>query len=198
MEDSVVVSRRSLAVLLLAGIVAMGATITCQKVVVKGETFWIASAAEPAETPGSPGVVVTDARLIEQFGGAGFSLNQAGYTRLRAPGPDVQPDAILILVAGFGGGGNNFKILAEELVPKVKVDHGLDLEIWLFQRRTNQLEDREGGVLAIQLHDPQVALDWYYGGELGLALHPFLNRRARLPSSERPPWCTGLLLPQSP
>jgi pimeloyl-ACP methyl ester carboxylesterase len=173
-----VLSRHSLIPLLLTGIAATGATITCQKVVLKGETFWIASAAEPAESPGSPGVVVTDPRLIEQFGGAGFSLNRAGYTRLRAPGPDVQPDAILILVAGFGGGANNFKVLAEELVPKLKADHGLELEVWLFQRRTNQLEDREGAVLAIQLGDPQIALDWYYGGELGLTLHPFLTRRA--------------------
>jgi hypothetical protein len=147
-----------------------------------GETFDIPSAAEPAETPGSPGVVVTKPELITQFGGAGFSLNNARYTRWRARGPAQTPDAIVIMVAGFGGGANNFKLMAEDLIPRVLEDHGLILEVWGFHRRTNQLEDREGIVIAQAEGDPLIALDWYYGDDLGLSLHPALvagpNRRA--------------------
>jgi len=149
---------------------------------VSGETFDVASPAEPAETPGSPGVVVTHPDLITQFGGAGFSLNNTRYTRWRLAGPVQTPDAIFVAVAGFGGGANNFKIMAEDLIPRILADHGLILEVWGFHRRTNQLEDREGAVIATALKDPQIALDWYYGDDLGIPLHPELvagpNRRA--------------------
>jgi len=149
---------------------------------VSGETFDIPSPAEPAETPGSPGVVVANPDLITQFGGPNFSLNNARYTRWRLRGPEQAPDAILILVAGFGGGANNFKVMAENLIPRVLADHDLIIEVWGFHRRTDQLEDREGVLIATGLRDPLVALDWYYGDDLGLALHPALvagpNRRA--------------------
>jgi pimeloyl-ACP methyl ester carboxylesterase len=145
-------------------------------------TVDLPSAAEPAETPGTPGVVVTNPNLITQFGGADFSLNSVRYTRWRSQRWVWRPDAIVILVAGFGGGANNFKILAEDLIPRMKEDHGLDIEVWGFHRRSNQLEDREGVLIADDLDDPLVALDWYYGAELGLTLHPALaagpNRRA--------------------
>jgi hypothetical protein len=146
------------------------------------DTVDIPSTAEPPNTPGTAGVVVTNPNLITQFGGAGFDLNNARYTRWRARGPAQTPDAILVVVAGFGGDANNFKILAENLIPRVLADHGLVLEVWGFQRRSNQLEDRAGVLIAQSLADPLVALDWYYGAELTLALHPALvagpNRRA--------------------
>jgi hypothetical protein len=146
------------------------------------ETLDIASTAEPAETPGTSGVVVTNPNLLTQFGGPSFDLNNARYTRWRARGPEQTPDAILVVIAGFGGDANNFKILAENLIPKILDEHDLVLEVWGFQRRSNQLEDREGMLIAQELGDAQVALDWYYGGPLGLVLHPALvagpNRRA--------------------
>jgi pimeloyl-ACP methyl ester carboxylesterase len=149
---------------------------------VVGDLFIVPSSAEPAETPGSPGVVVSNPELIEQFGGASFSLNNVWYTRWRMAGTTDAPDAILIAIAGFGGDANNFKIMAEDLIPKVLTDHGLLIELWGFHRRSNQLEDRAGSILADALGDPLVALDWYYGDDLGLALHPALvagpNRRA--------------------
>ncbi len=142
----------------------------------------IPSTAEPAETPGTSGVVVTNPNLITQFGGAGFDLNTATYTRWRARGGPDTPEAIVILVAGFGGGANNFKVMAEDLIPRVRADHGLEIEVWGFSRRTNQLEDREGALIGQNLNDAQVALDWYYGDDLGIPLNPALvagpNRRA--------------------
>ncbi len=149
--------------------------------VLRGEKVWLASSARPAQTPGTPGVVPTDPKLLTQFGGPGFDLNRAGYTRWRLRGPDVQPDAILVLVAGFGGGSNNFKILTENLVTRLAEDRGFNLEVWGFNRRTDLLEDRAGAFLADALGDPLVALDWYYGGSMGLPLSPALaglGRRA--------------------
>jgi pimeloyl-ACP methyl ester carboxylesterase len=143
-------------------------------------TVDVPSAAAPAHTPGSTGVTVTNPKLITQMGSASFSLNNARYTTFRAHAPGVTPDAVLILVPGFEGGAMDFKILAENLIPRAAAQ-GVKLEIWAFDRRTNQLEDRAGVILAETLGDAHAALDWYYGGELGLTLSPALaglGRRA--------------------
>jgi pimeloyl-ACP methyl ester carboxylesterase len=143
-------------------------------------TVDVPSAAAPAHTPGSPGVSVTNPKLLAQFGGGSFSLNNARYTRFRSHRPGLAPDAILILVPGFEGGATDFKILAENLIPRLAAE-GVVLEVWAFDRRTNQLEDRAGVILAETLGDAHAALDWYYGAELGLPLSPALatlNRRA--------------------
>ena len=129
-------------------------------------------------TPGSPGVVPASAKLVAQFGSAGFSLNNVTYTRWRVGGPPPAPDAILILVPGFGGGAGNFEALAENLILRMREDHAMIVEVWGFDRRSEQLEDREGLLVAGRMRDPLVALDWYYGAELGLALSPGLTRRA--------------------
>jgi pimeloyl-ACP methyl ester carboxylesterase len=151
---------------------------TCNTV---ATTTNIASGADAPNTPGTAGVSVINAKLITQFGGTSFSLNNATYTRFRRDGAPA-PDAVLILVPGFEGGANDFKILAENLIPRVFLDHGLVLEVWAFDRRGHQLEDRVGLDIAEVSLDPQVALDWLFGAELGLALHPVLvagpNRRA--------------------
>lgn len=148
---------------------------------VRRATIDIPSAAEPPNTPGSPGVTVTNPKLITQFGSATFDLNNARYTRYHAQRPGVQPDAILILVPGFEGGAGGFQVLAQNLVVRMAREQGLAVEVWAFDRRSNQLEDRAGILIADQLNDPQVALDWLFGGELGLPLSPELaglGRRA--------------------
>jgi len=137
-------------------------------------TIDIPSAAMPPHTPGSPGVVVTNAGLLTQFGGGDFDLNRARYTRFRAQRPGLAPDAVLILIPGFEGGAMNFKIFAENLIPRLAAA-GAVVEVWAVDRRTNQLEDRAGLVLAEQLGDPLVALDWLFGEELGLPLSPALQ-----------------------
>jgi pimeloyl-ACP methyl ester carboxylesterase len=146
------------------------------------ETTDIPSSAAPPNTPGTPGVQVSNAKLLTQFGGPGFNLNHARYTRFRADLDGGAPDAILVLVPGFEGGANNFKILAENLIPRVAAAFGLVVEVWAYDRRTNQLEDTLGLDMAEALGDAQVGLDWLFGGELGLSLSPALaagpNRRA--------------------
>ncbi|MEW6273380.1 MAG: hypothetical protein AB1689_29220 [Thermodesulfobacteriota bacterium] len=148
---------------------------------IEQETFDVPSAAEPAGTPGSPGVAVTNPKLLAQFGGADFTLNGARYTRWRAAGAG-RPDAILILVPGFEGGAGNLAILAENLITRAR-DGGQIVEVWGFDRRSNQLEDLAGADIAEEHEDPLIALDWFFGGELGLTLHRELaagpNRRAQ-------------------
>jgi pimeloyl-ACP methyl ester carboxylesterase len=141
-------------------------------------TVDVPSAAAPAHTPGSAGVTVTNPKLLAQFGSDPFSLNNARYTRFRSERPGLAPDAILILVPGFEGGATDFKILAENLIPRLAAE-GVVLELWAFDRRTNQLEDRAGVMIAEQLGDPLVALDWLFGGELGLTLSPALGSLGR-------------------
>ena len=151
--------------------------------VVASEVVSIPSGAEPAETPGTAGVDANDyPNLVTQFGGTGFSLNDATYTRYYREPDGARPDAILILVPGFEGGATTFKILAENVITRALLEDGLRLEVWAFDRRGNQIEDREGVEIARVAGDPQIALDWFYGAELGLALDPALvagpNRRA--------------------
>lgn len=153
---------------------------TCPNVV--AVTADIPSAAMPPNTPGSPGVVVTSPKLLTQFGGPAFSLNNARYTRFHWDVPALTPQAILVLVPGFEGGANDFKLLAENLLPKALANHGLVIEVWGYDRRTNQLEDLAGLDIAESAADANIALDWLFGAELGLTLHPALaagpNRRA--------------------
>lgn len=146
------------------------------------ETFNLRSPTQPAQSPGSPGVVVSNTGLITQFGSADVSLNNARFTRFRLNATATRPDAILILIPGFEGGANDFKILAENLIPRVFASEGLVLEVWAYDRRSNQLEDLAGLDIAEAQNDAQVALDWLFGGELMLTLDPALvagpNRRA--------------------
>ncbi len=146
------------------------------------EKVSLPSDAEPAQTPGTAGVVVTNPDLITQFGGAGFSLNNATYTRWRLAGPEQQPDAVFIVIAGFGGDSNNFQIMIEDLIPKVWADHGLVLEMWAYHRRENQLEDVAGMPAARRAGDELAALDFAFGAEMGFTMHPLtasgVGRRA--------------------
>ena len=155
-------------------------TNQCTTLVVQ-ETVNVPSGAQPANTPGSPGVVVTNPKLLAQFGGGSFSLNNARYTRHHLAGASGAPNAILIGIPGFEGGAGDFKILAENLITRAQAD-GFVLEVWAFDRRTNQLEDMAGIDIAEEFFSPEIAQDWFFGGELTLPLGPILaagpNRRA--------------------
>ena len=140
-------------------------------------TFDIPSDAQPPNTPGSPNVSVVSPKLLTQFG-AQFSLNNARYTRFQLDDSGERPDAILILVPGFLGGANNFRIFAQNLLKRAKADHNLRLEVWAFDRRTNQLEDTEGLDVAEAALDGVLAENFLFGSELGLPLDPRLSRRA--------------------
>jgi pimeloyl-ACP methyl ester carboxylesterase len=140
-------------------------------------TIDIPSTAAPPNTPGTAGVAVTNPKLLTQLG-AEANLNHARYTRFQLDDSGTQPDAILILIPGFVGGANNFRILAQNLLKRAKADHNLVLEVWAFDRRSNQLEDTAGLDTAEATLDPILAGNWLFGDELSLPLDPRLSRRA--------------------
>jgi pimeloyl-ACP methyl ester carboxylesterase len=150
----------------------------CSCVQVVSSVVDLPSTAMPVDTPGSPGVTVApESKLAVQFGGTAVNLNHATYTRFRIGAASETADAIVILVPGFEGGAGGFKILAEQLLPRALQEHDLLVELWAYDRRTNQLEDREGLLLAASSGDPHLALDWLFGEELELPLSPRLQRR---------------------
>lgn len=147
------------------------------------ETVDLPSDAKPAHTPGTPGVTVTNPKLIAQFGNPDFDLNKARYTRYHlSDQANAQPDAIVVLVPGFEGGAATFAALAEGLIRRAKGEASVVVEVWAVDRRSNQLEDTVGLDLAEQEQDPLLGLDFLFGEELGLDMHPALasqiNRRA--------------------
>jgi pimeloyl-ACP methyl ester carboxylesterase len=149
---------------------------------VVSETVSIPSAAHPAGTPGSSGVDASGyPTLVTEFGTTAVNLNNAIYTRYHREPSLGRPDAVLVLVPGFEAGATAFKILAEEVIEAAHLQ-GLEVEVWAFDRRSHQLEDREGVRIALQAGDPMIAIDWFFGSELGLPLDPALvagpNRRA--------------------
>jgi hypothetical protein len=150
--------------------------------VLLAESHSIASSAEPAHTPGSPGVVVTNPKMLIQFGGGDFSLNNALYTRYyMSDQAEMQPDAILVMVPGFNGASANYPILAENLLPRIRDEYAMVVEVWAVSRRSLALQDRVGLELAESEQDIAIALDFGFGEELGLPLDPALeegpNRR---------------------
>lgn len=147
------------------------------------QTVNLPSAAQPAYTPGSPGVVVDNPRLLTQFEGAEVDLNNGRYTRYYlSDRGELQPDAIVVLVPGFEGGASNFLVLADNLLRRAREENSLTLEVWAVDRRSNQLEDTVGLDLAEDLDDPDTGLNFLFGDKLGLELNQPLvdgpNRRA--------------------
>ena len=152
-------------------------------VILMQQTVDLPSAAQPDHTPGSPGVVVTNPKLLSQFGDGEINLNQARYTRYYlSDQADRRPEGILILVPGFQGGAANFLLLAEQLLIAAREESSLALEVWAVDRRSALLEDMAGLDIAEQAESPLVGLDYLFGDALGLELSPELvdgpNRRA--------------------
>lgn len=147
------------------------------------QTITLPSRAEPAHTPGTPGVTVSNPKILAQFGDAPININNARYTRFYLSEQDgLQPDAILITVPGFEAGASTFTLFAENSIHRAMEDQGLRLEVWAVDRRSNQMEDTSGLDLAESLMDPEVGLNFLFGDELSLPMDPALasdiNRRA--------------------
>jgi len=151
-------------------------------------TVSIPSKATPAYTPGTPGVVVTNEKMLRQFGSTEINFNQARYTRYFLSDRDgTQPDGIVVLVPGFEGGASEFAVLAENLLRRAAAQTSTVLEVWAVDRRSNHLEDTVGLDIAEDLMDPLVGLDFLFGEALGLELSQALvegpNRRVQFYNS---------------
>lgn len=144
------------------------------------ETVSLASAARPAGTPGSDGVVVAaDSKLAVQFGRTDVNLNNVRYTRYALKANAGRPvDAVLVAVPGTLAASHSYLVLAENLVARMWKDHGKVVELWGVDRRSVQLQDMVGLQIAEQARSPQTALNFLYGDALGLPLDPKLTRRA--------------------
>ncbi len=140
-------------------------------ILLQQESIALPSAAQPAHTPGSPSVVVTNERLINHFGSPDVNLNNALYTRyFLSNQATMQPDAILVLIPGFEGGASNYLVLADNLLRRAQQEKSLSLEVWAIDRRSNQLEDTVGLDIAEDTGDLTLGLDFLFGEQLGLSL----------------------------
>lgn len=144
------------------------------------KTEQLPSSAKPALTPGSPGVTVAPgSKLATQFGGTSVDLNNIRYTRYGLKLNEGKPvDAVLVAVPGTLAASHSYLILAENLVRRMWVDHQKVVEVWGIDRRSVQLQDMGGLQIAERERSAQMALNYLYGGELGLPLDPKLTRRA--------------------
>ncbi len=154
-------------------------TTSCTAGPIGFETVVVPSAAAPAHGPdGSPAnAVPPGSTLAIQFGSTVFDLNRTAYTRYFTPGAG-DPDTVLILVPGFAGGAGDFRLLAENLLARAVAAGQIRLEVWAYDRRSNLVEDTAGAEIAEDDLDAGLALDWFFGGSIGIPLDPRLSRRA--------------------
>ena len=122
-----------------------------------------------------------------------FSLNNARYTRhhlASATGAAARRDPHP--GAGLRGRRRQLQDPGREPDPARAGRRASTLEVWAYDRRSNQLEDLAGLDIAEEFASPEIALDWLFGGELGLTLHPAARRGAEPPracSTTRRPTC---------
>lgn len=79
------------------------------------------------------------------------------YYRYRVTNTPIR--AVLILVSGLVGGAGDFDYLARELL---RMSDG-GVEVWVYDRRPNVIEDHFGHEAARAARDGQAALDYYFG-----------------------------------
>lgn len=133
-------NRRFLSVALaLAALTALGATTSsCPNVGSLESDYLIEPGFVELHTPGAG--PAAPAR-VEQILGASPDLNRISYVRTHLERTDAPPPrTILILVPGFLSGASFFLPLSEQLVRQFNGN----LEVWVIERRPNQLEDRRG------------------------------------------------------
>jgi len=132
---------------LAATSLALGGASTCQTgIEVLQEAQQIAGTLE-VHTPGSGApeeFPIPPGGKIEQILGTGVDLNHVDYVRTRVASASGNPRVILVLIPGFLGGAGTFDPIARDLVRT----SGGNLEVWAVNRRSNQLEDRRGGLHA--------------------------------------------------
>jgi hypothetical protein len=93
-------------------------------------------------TPGSGDALeLATTPTVEAIVGAAPDLNQTLTVRTRTA---RRPKAVLILMPGFLGGGGTFDPIARDIVQATRGA----VQVWAIERRSNQLEDRRGGLLA--------------------------------------------------
>jgi hypothetical protein len=75
-----------------------------------------------------------------------------------ASGDPADADAILVLMPGFLGGANSLEYVGRQLVYMALTQDGKYMEVWVMDRRPNNLEDLTGLNAAEEAKDVQVAI----------------------------------------
>ncbi len=88
---------------------------------------------------------------------------RCGIAGTRGDGSDA--DQVLVLMTGILTGNNVMSFMARELVAMAKKDRGLNIEVWVIERRFNNIEDTTGLDEAEKTGDIDVALDYYFNGK---------------------------------
>jgi pimeloyl-ACP methyl ester carboxylesterase len=86
-----------------------------------------------------------------------FGLKEIGTTPSDA-------DAIIVLMPGFLGGANSLEGISRQLVYMAWKQRNKHIEVWVVDRRANNIEDLAGMNAAEEAHDTNVAIDYYYNG----------------------------------
>jgi len=81
-----------------------------------------------------------------------------------ASGDPADADAVLVLMPGFLGGANSLEYVGRQLVYMALTQEGKYMEVWVLDRRPNNLEDLTGLNEAEEAKDIQAAIDYYYNG----------------------------------
>jgi pimeloyl-ACP methyl ester carboxylesterase len=88
---------------------------------------------------------LADAMWLDSEGrhpnGEYLNLNRAIYTAYRLSSDQDQPDTILILMPGFGAGAMTIDRLARDVLRVADHHQRKGLQVWLIDRRSEQLED---------------------------------------------------------
>ena len=122
--------------------------------------------------PGHPGVIAEYIQIPgAAVAGTPGVLNTTRFLRIRTQSlTDFLPpaaDFLVIAMPGFGGSALQWTEFGSQLVSKARLKrcgfHPCYGEVWIIDRRGNQLEDTAGIRDARVRHDPQTALSYYFG-----------------------------------
>jgi pimeloyl-ACP methyl ester carboxylesterase len=91
-------------------------------------------------------------------------INFLRFRPVGSSGDPADADAILVLMPGFMGGANSLEYTGRQLVYMALTQESRYIEVWVMDRRPNNLEDLTGLNAAEEARDTQVAVDYYYNG----------------------------------
>jgi len=95
------------------------------------------------------------------------ACDRIGYLRFRAADGPTNPeaaDAVYVAQPGILEGAGAFDQVARNTIIDAE-QQGYHVELWALSRRSNCLVDSTGFAAAIAAHDPNVAFNYYFGGQ---------------------------------
>ncbi len=127
--------------------------------------------------------VKVHAPLPSSFGAHPAACDSLTFLRMRRAGGPTDPadaDRIFTAQPGILEGASAFMNVGSATVLRAWNERGLNFEFWVMDRRSNCLEDITGLRAAVEAHDPDLLIDYYYGGASvdGRRFGGFLDRKS--------------------